>query len=387
MSSKRHKLSADPDEEVVAAEDDAVVADTIAGITEDVIQTTDGLERLRGRRLLLTGGTGFIGTWLLETIATLNGRWDEPCQVYVPTRDVEAFARKAPHLAARPEFTWLAGDIATFAVPETPCDFVIHAAASASPLRKERTAIEVGTTIVEGTRRMLDLALEWRVEGMLFLSSGAVYGRQPADLERVPEAYPGGPDLGVAYSTYAEGKRYAETLCVAYQGAYGVPVTIARPFTFVGPYQDLDAGFAATDFVRDGLRGQPIVIAGDGTAVRSYCGPADLSRALWSVLFRGRPGRAYNVGADTPVTIRELAERVVAALDQPIAVEVRGEARPGQLPERYLPDITRLRQELGIAPRDDLDDVLRRTARWAARRASIGAGREAAGAARHGEEG
>jgi nucleoside-diphosphate-sugar epimerase len=340
---------------------DRIIQRAVAAVERDLPE----LEALRGGRLLLTGGTGFIGTWLLEHLAYLNDQWAEPCHVYIPTRHPEAFAAKAPHLWRRAEFTFIAGDVQSFPLPQATCDHIIHAAGSASAILKARQPVEVGETIVAGTRRLLEVAREWRVRRMLFLSSGAVYGVQPPELESIPEGFAGGPDLSVPSSTYAEGKRYAESLCVAYQATEGVPVCIARPFTFAAPYLDLDAGFALSDFLRDGLRGQPLRILGDGTTVRSYAGATDMLRMLWAVLLRGQPGRAYNVGSDVPITVLELAHRVTQALGRPLAIQVAQQPVPGRLPARYLPDISRLRQETGVQPESDVADLVRETLEWA----------------------
>lgn len=326
--------------------------------------TLPELERLKGKRLLLTGGTGFIGTWLLEQLAYLNDRWDEPCHVYAPTRAPQAFAAKAPHLFARPEFTFATGDVHSFAAPDQPCDYIVHAAASASPLTKEQSPLDVGDTIVDGTRRMLEMARGWQSVGMLFFSSGAVYGVQPPSLDRVSETYTGGPDVARPDATYGEGKRYAETLCVAYQRAYAVPVTIARPFTFLAPYLDLNAGFAATDFLRDALSGGRLEIKSDGTTVRSYAGPVALLSMLWATLLRGAPGRAYNVGAEEAVSMLELARLVAEASPAPLEIHVAQQPTPGRLPARYVPDMTRMRDELGVQAHEDLGALVRETLAW-----------------------
>jgi dTDP-glucose 4,6-dehydratase len=338
----------------------ATIQRAVAAVGRDLPE----LESLRGTRLLLTGGTGFIGTWLLEHLAHLNERWVEPCRVYIPTRQPDAFAARAPHLWRRPEFTFITGDVQVFALPDAPCDYIIHAAGSASPHLKVQQPVEVGETIVAGTRRMLDVAREWGTRRMLFLSSGAVYGTQPPALERVSEDYAGGPDLSLPSSTYAEGKRYAESLCAAYAAAHSVPVCIARPFTFAAPYLDLDAGFALSDFLRDALHGQPLHILGDGSTVRSYAGATDMLRMLWAVLLRGQPGRAFNVGSESPVSVLELAQEVVRALGHPLAIEVTQQPVPGRLPERYLPDLARLRQEVSVQPISELADLVRETLEW-----------------------
>jgi dTDP-glucose 4,6-dehydratase len=339
-------------------------------VREDVaviVRTVDELQQLRGKRLLLTGGTGFIGTWLLETITYLNDGWTSPCRVYVPTRDPQAFARKAPHLAGHPEILLLRGDVRSFEYPDERCDYIIHAAASASPLEKAHSPIDVGETIVAGTHHVLDLAVRYKVERCLILSSGAVYGVQPPDLERIDEEFRGGPPLDVAYSTYAEGKRYSEVLAVAYSEQHGVSASIARPFTALGAYQDLNAGFAVTDLVRDALQGHALRILGDGTTVRSYCAASEYIQALWGVLFRGRPGRAYNVGSDEPISVLHLARLVVAACGEPLEIEIARPITPGKLPDRYVPDITRLDRELGLRPQIPLDEALARYIAWVSR--------------------
>lgn len=324
----------------------------------------DDLNRLQGKRVLLAGGTGFIGTWLLETILWLNHNSKQPCKVYVPTRNPEAFARKAPHLAANPEIVLVQGDIADFKYPDEACDFIIHAATPAEPKVLMNDALGAAETIISGTRRVLELAAEKNIESFLFLSSGAVYGTQPPELEGMPEEYLGAPDITNIRSAYGEAKRYAEMLCTLYHQRYGVPIHIARPFTFVGPYQNLDSGFAITDFIRDGLRGAPLTIQGDGTTLRSYCHAADMTAMLWKILFQGPVGRVYNVGSDEPISILELANKVVTFLDNPVEVMVMSKPTIKSKPARYVPDINRGRLELRMNILFYIDEAIRRTLTW-----------------------
>ena len=322
------------------------------------------LNRLQGKRLLITGGTGFIGTWLLETICWLNKNSNQPCKVYVPTRNPAAFAQKAPHLASSPDIVLLPGDVADFDYPDDECDFVIHAAAPAEPKAINQNFLGVAETIVQGTRHVLKLAKQKNIESFLFVSSGAVYGVQPPDLEKVPEDYFGAPDLTKIRSAYGEAKRYAEMLCTLHHQIYGLPIHIARPFTFVGPYQDLNAGFAITDFIRDGLQGGPLTIHGDGTTVRSYCYAADMAAMLWKILLNSPVGRVYNVGSDVSISISELANKVISFLDNPVDVVIMSKPQPNSKPARYVPDINRARLELGVDIYTDIDKAIRRTLSW-----------------------
>ena len=322
------------------------------------------LNRLQGKRILITGGTGFIGTWLLETISWLNKYCNQPCKVYVPTRNPEAFARKVPHLAANSEIVLLLGDIADFEYPDDECNFIIHAAAPGEPRALNHDSLGVAETIVSGTRRVLELATQKNIEGFLFVSSGAVYGVQPPDLERIPEDYLGAPDVTNIRSAYGEAKRYAEILCTLYHQRYGLPTHIARPFTFVGPYQDLNAGFAITDFIRDGLQGGPLTIQGDGTTVRSYCYAADLTAMLWKILLQSPVGRVYNVGSDESISILELANKVISFLDTPVDLKVMSKPNMKSKQARYVPDIDRGRSELGMNMFTDIDKAIKRTLAW-----------------------
>jgi nucleoside-diphosphate-sugar epimerase len=322
------------------------------------------LNRLQGKRVLITGGTGFIGTWLLETISWLNKNSNQPCKVYVPTRNPEAFARKAPHLASNPGIVLLPRDIVDFQYPDDDCNLIIHAAAPGEPRALIHDSLGVAETIVRGTRRVLELAAQKNIEGFLFVSSGAVYGVQPPDLERIPEDYLGAPDITNIRSAYGEAKRYAEMLCALYHQRHGLPIHIARPFAFVGPYQDLNAGFAITDFIRDGLQGGPLKIQGDGTTVRSYCYAADMTAMLWKILLQSPVGRVYNVGSDESISILELANKVIAFLNTPVKTTISSKPNTKSKPARYVPDINRGRTELGINVYTDIDRAIQRTLLW-----------------------
>jgi len=316
---------------------------------------------LAGRRIFITGGTGFVGKWLLATLTEANRRLDIGVRVTVLSRDPEAFRAAAPLLAQAEGVDWVRGDVRDFAFPVGDYDTVIHAA---TDVVAKAAPEEIFDTCIAGTRRVLDFAGAARAQDFLLVSSGAVYGRQPADLARLPESHPGAPDPLLPGSAYGEGKRASEWLAAAAGARTGLKVRSARCFAFVGPYLPLDKQFAIGNFIGAALAGREIVIQGDGTPLRSYLYAADMAAWLWAVLLKGRAGAAYNVGAETAISIADLAHRVCKVLDVPDRVRILGTPDPARPIERYVPANGLARAELGLPAPIGLDEAILRTARW-----------------------
>lgn len=328
-------------------------------------RTRDLWEELRGGRIFITGGTGFFGCWLLESLLWANRELGLKARAVVLTRDPGRFAKKAPHLAGDPAVRLHGGDVRTFRFPRGAFSHAIHAAVEADDSVCASNPLDEMDVTVLGTRRILDFARQAGVRKFLFTSSGAVYGRQPADVPRMLEDYTGAPDQVDTVSRYAiagEAKRAAESMCVLAARMFGLEVKIARCFSFIGPGLPLDGKFAAGNFFRDALAVRPIIVKGDGTAVRSYLYAADLVVWLWTILFRGACGRPYNVGSEEEITIRELARAISGCFDPPVPVRVMKRRRPGVAVDRYVPSTTRAEMELGLAPGLDLSEAVARTA-------------------------
>jgi len=335
-----------------------------ADLDHVLLRTRPLWEELRGCRLFVTGGTGFIGCWLLESFAWANDRLGLGAEALVLTRNLEAFARKAPHLARRPDIRFQAGDVRDFAFPAGRFSRVIHAATDASSKLNDEHPGVMLDTIVTGTRRALDFSAQCGAKQFLLTSSGAVYGRQPATLTHVAEDCAGGPDVSSPQSAYSEGKRMSELLCAIHARQHGLEVKVARIFALAGPYLPLDTHFAMGNFIRDALAGGPIKVNGDGTPYRSYLYAADLAIWLWTILIRGASNRPYNVGSRNPLTIAQVAEAVSRALPGHAPVEIAHKPVPGQPAARYVPDTARAQQELGLREWVPLDEAIRRTAQW-----------------------
>jgi dTDP-glucose 4,6-dehydratase len=324
---------------------------------EHVLAHTESLwDELRGERIFLTGGTGFVGTWLTESLAWANRRLSLGISAVLLTRDPGAFSARAPHLANDPAITLWRGDATTFDLPPGSFPFLIHAATEAhGPAAFDRD--------LAATRRVLDLARGRKTRRLLFTSSGAVYGKQPPDLKNVPEDYPGAPFPTDTASGYGQAKRVSEYLsCCAGQDS-GFDAVIARLFAFVGPLLPLDANFAVGNFIRDALGGGPISIAGDGTPYRSYLYAADLAIWIWTLLLRGRNAVPYNVGSPHEISIAALARCVASVVPAAAGITIAKEAIPGALALRYVPAVDRA-AALGLQSWIPLDEGIRRTCEW-----------------------
>ena len=337
----------------------------LANDLEHILAHTASLwEELRGKRIFVTGGTGFIGCWLLESLAWANDKLELNTRAVVLTRNLDAFRRKAPHLVGHPALQFHLGDVRTFEFPAGEFSHVIHAATQASATLNEENPLLMFDTIVEGTRRALEFTRQRGANKFLLTSSGAVYGKQPPDMTHIPEEYAGGPDPLDPRSAYGEGKRAAEMLCTLYAHQFGLETKVARCFAFVGPYLPLDLHFAIGNFIRDGLRGGPIQVNGDGTPYRSYLYAADLVIWLWTILLRGQACRPYNVGSEESITVGELA-RLVAGIARPeVEVKIAKKAAPGKTAERYIPSTHRAESELRLKPWVGLRNAIQRTVQW-----------------------
>ena len=342
-----------------------MASNSLAQDLDDIlVRTYDLWDELRSQRIFITGGTGFFGCWLLESLIWANDKLGLNTEVVVLTRNYDAFRKKAPHLANHPSIQFIIGDVTSFNFPEGNFSYVIHAATEASAKLNEENPLLMFDTIVQGTRHTLEFAKLCQAKKFLLTSSGAVYGKQPSALTHIPEDYIGAPDPTHAQSAYGEGKRAAEMLCTLYGKQYGFETKIARCFAFVGPYLPLDTHFAIGNFIRDGLQGGPILVNGDGTPYRSYLYAADLAVWLWTILLKGRSCYPYNVGSDVDITISNVARLVGSVFQPPIEVVIAkkpsGE-KPGQ---RYVPLTTRAFSELGLKPIIALEEAIQRTKSW-----------------------
>ena len=326
-----------------------------------IFSRTESLwKNCKDKTVLLTGGTGFFGKWFLETISFLNSEQDLNLKAIVVSRAPEKFLDEYPHFR-QPAIQFIQGDIRSFSFPKEPIHYIIHAGTSASEKFGNERPLEMFDTIVDGTRYVLNLAKEKKVESFLFTSSGAVYGKQPAEMTHISESYSGAPDSTDAQSAYGEGKRAAEMLCSLYYRQYQVPVKIARCFAFVGPYLPLDAHFAIGNFILNVLKNEDIVIQGDGTPSRSYLYAADLMVWLWTILLFGKSNEPYNVGSDKESTIYEIAQKINETLKTRNNIVVLQKSHLSVPGSSYTPSVEKCKKDLQLQQVIALDECIKKT--------------------------
>lgn len=311
-------------------------------------------------QLLLTGGTGFFGRALLRHHLALR---QEACMgVVLLSREPERFQAAYPELTACPGLTFHKGDIQNRSSLPWGHSFthVLHAATD-STIGPSLSPLHRYNQIVDGTRNILDLAVATGARRFLFTSSGAIYGPQPADLAAIPENWPGSPPLTEASTAYGQAKRAAEHLCALYGAQYGLETVVARCFAFVGSYLPLDVHFAIGNFIGDALHAKAITVAGDGTPIRTYLDQTDLAHWLFTLLEHGRPGQAYNVGSNEVISIANLAHLVRDLLAPDKSVRILGKADSAAARNRYVPDINKVQQQMGLSVTISLAEAIRRT--------------------------
>lgn len=264
--------------------------------------------RLRGARVMITGASGLIGSFLIDLLMARNARFDGQISVTACARGMEeARARFAPH-AESPNFELVAYDVTRPFPGWDEFDYIVHAASNASPAAFSVDPVGTLCGILEGTRNILEIAREGRARRVLFISTGEIYGRLPPEEIPTREECLGWIDVLSPRSAYPSGKRAAETMVSAYHAQYGVDGVIARLCHVYGPTLSARDNRAATQFLLDAAAGREIVMKSPGQQIRSYLHVADCALAVLTVLLQGETARAYNVASpDSVLSIAEFA--------------------------------------------------------------------------------
>lgn len=278
--------------------------------------------------IFITGATGFIGKWILESLL-----WCSPdTKITILTRDPARFIKEVPHLASKVEIEQ--GNISTFDFTCTDYDYIIHAAHDKTPRNLSHLNINY-----HGAQRVSNYArIQSNLKSLLYISSG---------IAETPDASP-----------YALGKYVSEFVLLN----SNLPTKIARCYTFVGPYLPLNSNFAVGNFIYDGLQGNPITIIGTGLAHRSYMYAVDLMIWLWTILFNGLNNKIYNVGSPQIISIRSLAYLISQIFDHHPHIFAKYD--PLVPASYYVPNVLETMQEFGLEIYTPLNEAIHKTIEW-----------------------
>jgi UDP-glucuronate decarboxylase len=324
------------------------------------------MKELTRKRILVTGGAGFLGSHLCERLV-MQGH-DVLCvdNFYTGTKDNIA------HLLDCANFELMRHDV-TFPL-YVEVDEIYNLACPASPIHYQHDPVQTTKTSVHGAINMLGLAK--RVKAKIFqASTSEVYG--DARMHPQAEDYWGHVNPIGPRSCYDEGKRCAETLFMDYRRQHGLSIRIARIFNTYGPRMHPADGRVVSNFMMQALQGEPITLYGDGSQTRSFCYVDDMIDAFIRLMnTEGDPEGPVNLGNPHEVSMREIAQRIV---------KITGSSSPLELcplpiddPWHRQPDITRAREMLGWQPQTSLDEGLAATARYFRARIEAGSARGSA---------
>jgi UDP-glucose 4-epimerase len=321
------------------------------------------------KQTVITGGAGFIGSHLAEVLLARGER--------VTVLDDESAGSPENLLAVRDhfDFNYVKGSAADRNVVESllaDADEVYHLAAAvgvgriaADPIDSiERNVLPVQVLLSEAARSMR-LGRSIRV---FLASSSEVYGSNPAPQWKEEESIVLGPTSEPRWS-YGAAKALDEFLALAYHRQCGLPVVIGRFFNVVGPRQTGSYGMVLPRFIESALAGRPPVVYDDGRQVRCFSHVVDVCQCVAELMETDRAlGRVFNIGSNEPITIMELAEKVVAAVDPRLDIEFESyrSAYPGDFRDvrRRVPDLTTLHSVIAHRPKYSLDDVIREIVDW-----------------------
>lgn len=322
------------------------------------------LSRLDSTALAITGASGFMGIWLTELLGHLRRTQGLKLKLYLVARDFAFAKEEAAHLyGGGPDATLLCDDVKSLHELPEDVEWIVHAAGSPDVRVHNSQPLFSSQTITQGTQSVLECATRLpRLKGFLNVSSGYVSGFHSGSAPIGEKSFEGF-DPSVFSSAYMEAKRYAESLCTVFRNQYRIPIVNVRPFSFVGPYQSVDAPWAVNNFIHDAVAKRPIRIQGDGTAVRSYMYGADMAWWLLNILLRGESGRSYNLGSAKAITLKELAGRIGHLTNDKVEIH-HSRALLKSKPSVFVPSTELAHSELGLTSKFDLDEALLRTIQW-----------------------
>ena len=340
-------------------------------IQEDVKVIVNSITKealaLEGQTILITGGSGFLGKYFLNTFWYLNEKvLSKKCKVISIDNFITGTERD-DYLLKDENFKFIKHDVKEALDLSETVDYVIHAAGIASPIYYMKYPLETIEVATTGTKNLLEFAKNKKVKSFLFFSSSEIYG--DPDSEHVPtkETYNGNVSCVGPRACYDESKRLGETLCSVYWNLYEFPVKIVRPFNIYGPGMRRDDYRVVPSFLTSALAGRPMPVHENGEFKRSFCYVSDAVTGFLKTLLSGENGEAFNIGdSRAEITMMELAEMITKIVGSTATIKKvpYPENYPKGGPLRRCPDLSKSKSLLGYQPLVCMETGLRKTMEW-----------------------
>jgi len=345
---------------------DSIVESDLDYIIENI---KDEVSILEGKTVLMSGGSGFLGSYFTKIFERLNKKvLAKPCRVI----SIDNYITGSPEKNFLGDITdnnieFVYHDIRLPMFIDDNIDFIIHAAGLASPFYYQKYPLETIEAAVTGAKNLLEMARSRKIESFLFFSSSEIYGNPDPRFVPTPETYEGIVSSVGPRACYDESKRLTETICTIYNQKFGIPIKIVRPFNVYGPGMKVDDYRVIPTFLSRGLAGEDLPVHGSGVQTRTFCYVSDAMIGFFKVLLSGKPSEAYNIGNETPeVTMLQLAKIIAKHLNNGVKAKTieYPSSYPAGEPQRRCPDLTKARTQLKYKATVSLEDGLRRSILW-----------------------
>jgi len=303
--------------------------------------------------VLVTGGSGFLGSWMCNVLLEKNAR------VICLDNLASGQEQNIENLKENENFSFLRHDISQPVTVDKKIDFVLHMASRASPLEFEQFPIQIMKANTLGTWIALGIAKKNRAR-LLFTSTSEIYGE--SQIIPTPETYPGNVNTLGIRGCYDEAKRAGEAMCMAYMRQHGVDVRIARLFNTYGPRMRADGcyGRVVPRFIMQALGNEPITIFGDGSQTRSFCYVTDQIEGLTRFIAKdGLNGEVINIGNPNELSVMDLAQLIKKITGSESILQHF--PLPHDDPHRRCPIIAKAQELLNWSPKVNLETGLKKT--------------------------
>lgn len=342
-----------------------VIRQDIKKIIKDIRKE---VARLEGRTLLISGGAGFLGSYIIGVIYELNKKkLKKPCKVISIDNFITGKKRRIIEEINDESFVFINADVTKPLEIKDKIDYIIHAAGLASPVYYQKYPLETIDSAITGAKNLLELARTKGVKSFLYFSSSEIYGDPDPNFIPTPETYRGNVSSIGPRSCYDESKRLGETLCMTYYQIYGIPVKIVRPFNVYGPGMLPDDYRVVPTFINFAFSKKPLPVHDKGNQTRTFCYISDAIAGFLKVLLSKENGEVFNVGNDdNEISMLGLAMIIKKILKGKVIVQniPYPKRYPQEEPKRRCPDLNKIKERLNYAPSINLEKGLRRVIRW-----------------------